>query len=450
MINIAAIAKIGFKFLQRNFIIILLSILGGSLLFVTQKKINIWYQNLFPQEKRIGVLGRYNLNDLPEEISSLISFGLTKLSSNGSPLPAAAESWEIENQGKKYTFQLDNTLTWHNGSQLKANDVKYNIKGSKISYPNDSTVVFELEDPFSPLPALVSKPLFKKKNAGLGEYRIKKFRFTSNYLSMLKLQSRENGRTIVFRFYPNQKALKNAIKLREIDCAKGVGDVGEFESWKQIEITPYRDTKKYVALFFNTKKDPFSSKSFRQFLAYGFRKPEAQLRATGPISPLSWAYNKNVKTYQFNPEHARKILENNNLKNITKKVKINIMTTIELVSWAERIKEDWKKHLGIESNIQVVPVISQLSDFDVILGYGISPDDPDQYYFWHTDQPGNITGYSNPRIDKLLEEGRKVFTKEERKKIYQDFQRFLLEDVPAIFLFHPESNEVCYKGRGVG
>jgi peptide/nickel transport system substrate-binding protein len=449
MINITAVAKIGFKFLQRNLFIILLSILGGSLLFIAQKRISNWYRNLFPQEKRIGVLGRYNFNDLPEEISSLVSFGLTKLSPNGSPLPAAAKSWEIENQGKKYTFHLNNAITWHNGSRLKASDVKYKIKGSKISYPNDNTVVFELEDPFSPLPVLVSKPLFKKKNTGLGDYKIKKFRFVSNYLSMLELQGREKGGTIIFRFYPNQKALRNAIKLREIDCAKGVGDIKEFEKWKQIEITPYRDTKRYVALFFNTRKDPFSNKSFRQFLAYGFRKPEAQLRATGPISPLSWAYNKNVKTYQFNPEHARKILKNSNLKNTTQKIKINITTTVELVSWAEKIKEDWKKYLGIESDIQVVPVISKLNDFDAILGYGVSPDDPDQYYFWHTDQPGNITGYSNPRIDKLLEEGRRVFTKEERKKIYQDFQRFLLEDVPAIFLFHPESNEVCYKNQGL-
>ena len=40
----------------------------------------------------------------------------------------------------------------------------------------------------------------------------------------------------------------------------------------------------------------------------------------------------------------------------------------------------------------------------------------------------------NPKIDKLLEDGRKENNKEERKEIYHDFQRFLVEDCPAVFL----------------
>lgn len=445
MRKVASAFKIWLRFFQRNLGIILLSATLAFIFFLFQKKFLGIYKNFFPPEKRVGILGRYNLNNLPEEISLLTSFGLTRLSTNGSPLPAAAKAWEIENQGKRYIFKLNTELVWHDGSKLKASDINYNIKGIQISYPDEKTVVFELKDPFSPLPVLVSKPLFKKKIIGLGDYKIQKLRFTSNYLSMLKLKSKRERRTIIFKFYPNQNALKNAIKLREVDCAKGISNVEEFQKWKHIEITPYRDTKRYVALFFNTRKDPFSNKQFRQFLAYGFRKPELRIRATGPIPPSSWAYNKNVKIYQFNPEHALKILKNSDLEKATKDLTINITTTVELVTWAERIKEDWERYLKIKSNIRVVPVITPSSEFDVILGYGASPDDPDQYFFWHTDQPGNITGYSNPRIDKLLEEGRRVFTKEERKKIYYDFQRFLLEDIPAIFLFHPESSEVCYK-----
>ena len=41
------------------------------------------------------------------------------------------------------------------------------------------------------------------------------------------------------------------------------------------------------------------------------------------------------------------------------------------------------------------------------------------------------------KIDKLLESGRKESDQEKREKIYFDFQRYLVEDAPAVFLFHP-------------
>ena len=47
----------------------------------------------------------------------------------------------------------------------------------------------------------------------------------------------------------------------------------------------------------------------------------------------------------------------------------------------------------------------------------------------HSNQTAtNISNYQNPRIDKLLEDGRAELTLVERSKIYLDFQRFLLED----------------------
>ena len=58
---------------------------------------------------------------------------------------------------------------------------------------------------------------------------------------------------------------------------------------------------------------------------------------------------------------------------------------------------------------------------------------PNQHY---------ITKLNNPRIDKLLEEGRQTNDQIERKKIYQDFQTYLLEEVPAIFLYYPTTYTV--------
>ena len=45
-------------------------------------------------------------------------------------------------------------------------------------------------------------------------------------------------------------------------------------------------------------------------------------------------------------------------------------------------------------------------------------------------------------MDSLLEKGRQVIEQSERQAIYQEFQQFLQEDPPAIFLKHLYEYEV--------
>ena len=57
---------------------------------------------------------------------------------------------------------------------------------------------------------------------------------------------------------------------------------------------------------------------------------------------------------------------------------------------------------------------------------------------WGTSRSGesnNFVGYSNPEVDKLIEQGIAVTDQAERAKIYQEMQKILLEDLPWINLF---------------
>jgi len=102
---------------------------------------------------------------------------------------------------------------------------------------------------------------------------------------------------------------------------------------------------------------------------------------------------------------------------------------------AEKIKKDWEE-AGAKVQIEITPNVPL--NFQAFLATVDIPKDPDQYSLWHSTQTGtNISKYNNPRIDKLLEDGRTELDQETRKKIYIDFQRFLIEDSPAIFLYHP-------------
>ncbi len=45
--------------------------------------------------------------------------------------------------------------------------------------------------------------------------------------------------------------------------------------------------------------------------------------------------------------------------------------------------------------------------------------------------------YDNSNADKLLEESRQILDPIERTKKYEDFEKILVEDAPAVFLYSP-------------
>lgn len=51
--------------------------------------------------------------------------GLVELDDNDVPVPAIAESWEVTNDGKTYTFKLRQDALWSNGEKVTAADFKF-------------------------------------------------------------------------------------------------------------------------------------------------------------------------------------------------------------------------------------------------------------------------------------------------------------------------------------
>ncbi len=64
--------------------------------------------------------------------------------------------------------------------------------------------------------------------------------------------------------------------------------------------------------------------------------------------------------------------------------------------------------------------------------------DPDgnSYIFHKTKAPQNYSAYSNPDVDKALEEARLVTDMAQRKSIYEKMTKSILEDEPIIYLYH--------------
>jgi peptide/nickel transport system substrate-binding protein len=64
--------------------------------------------------------------------------------------------------------------------------------------------------------------------------------------------------------------------------------------------------------------------------------------------------------------------------------------------------------------------------------------DPDgnSYVFHKSNGPQNLSLYSNPDVDKALDDARLVTDMAQRKSIYEKMTKSILEDEPLIYLYH--------------
>lgn len=432
MLNLRYITRLIGAFLSRfKFLIILGIVLGIFFFFI----INLIVPALTSlKTEKIGITGRFTPTTLPVKIAGQISEGLTKVSSSGDVEPALASSWETTDKGKTWTFKLAQGKTWQDTRDVTASDINYQFSDLKIERPDSKTLVFKLENPYSAFPVIVSRPVFKKGLLGTGEWKVKSINLAGGYVTQLILENKVKER-IIYKFYPTEERTKLAFKLGEINKIEGLLSPNPLDTWKNIKMEKESNTGEYVVIFFNTQDKALGEKNLRQALSYAIDKDALEgQRAISPISVDSWAYNPQVKQYDYDAEKAKKMVQELP-KDTTDGLQIKLTTSPTLLPTAELIAKNWKDS-GIDTKVEVVSSIP--TDYQALLVIFDTPEDPDQYSLWHSTQTStNVSRYQNPRIDKLLEDGRTQLSLEDRKKTYLDFQRFLLEDSPAAFLYYP-------------
>ncbi|MBU0576232.1 hypothetical protein KJ707_00815 [Patescibacteria group bacterium] len=419
----------------------------------------------------IGLIGKHTLYNLPLSIQNQLSAGLTKTAQDGTVNPYLAERWAIEDGGKIYRFVIKKGVRWQDGQELKPDDVEYNLPDVEIlTTPND--IIFKLPDEYAPFPTIVAQPIFKtvqKKYLmffkqpmliGIGKYTLESYKHDGQKITEIVLSG--INEKFIYRFYFTEDEAVLAFKRGEVDELPDLSSPHDVSGWPNVEVNKQMNNDRYLAVFFNNSH-PLFPKSVRQALSYATNKPEGKEGALGPINPDSWAYLEGGKSYNYDLDRAiERILD----EIPPEPLNIELTTTDNFVTEAEQIKQDWEK-LGMETyqaclnkntvsdkdqcvntKVQVnirVTNFPDTSNFQALLIGQEIPSDPDQYHLWHSQQGTNFTGYKNTRIDALLEKGRKIAEKNERKAIYQEFQQFLLEDAPAVFLKHLASYEVKRK-----
>lgn len=432
------IFKLVAAFLKKFKIILFVSVIAGlATFFILQSSLISFSKRT---QTSVGVTGRYSIDQLPTGVTSLISRGLTK-TNESDIVEADLASWEEKDSGREWIFTIKDKTTWQDGKPLKVSELNYEFSDVDVSFLNDNQISFKLKDPFSPFPSILTKPVFKKGLLGVGEWSVDKLVSNGRFVQELVLKN-ESKDSKTFRFFPTEEATKNAFIMGKVNSISGITDAAPLNNWKTVNSEKIIETRQVVTLFFNTQDKVLSDKSVRQALMYAIDKKSLGERALSPISRDSWAYNPQVKDYAYDTARSKEILKDLP-KSVLDELNVKIITTPILLDTGESISKYWNE-IGVNSFVQVSSVVP--TDFQVYITILDIPTDPDQYPLWHSTQTQtNLSKYSNPRIDKLLEDGRSELNFEARRKTYLDFQRFLLEDVPAGFLYYPSYYTITRK-----
>jgi len=440
-------------------------------------------------------------------ISAMIFNGLVKYDKDMNITGDLARSWEISEDGLVITFHLREGVTWHDGTPFTADDVFYTyevtidpktptaysgdfLKVKKAEVIDAFTFRVTYERPFAP--ALISwassilpKHLLEGKDItksplsrhpiGTGPYMFKEW-VTGQKIALVSNPDYFEGRPYIdgyiMRVIPDMATMFLELRAKGIDRM----NLTPLQYTRQTENSLFRKNYNkyrylsfgYSYLGYNLENPIFQDRRVRQAISHAINKEEIidgvmlglGEEATGPYKPGTWPYNPDVKRYTYDPEKAKRLLEeagwtDSNGDGIRdKKGKPFVFEIItnqgnELRSKCAEIIQKRLSEVGIKAKIRVIEWAAFINDFinkknfdATILGWNITLD-PDLYDVWHSSKtkPGelNFISFRNEEVDELLEKGRSTFDQEERKRHYYRIQEILAEEQPYTFLYVPDA-----------
>ena len=389
----------------------------------------------------IGIVGTYKLQNPPSEILNLISNPLINVNDKGQIVPLLINKYEISKDQKIYRFHLKPNLYWSNKTRFTARDIRLDLKGTEMKVIDDLTIEFHLDQPLSIFPIYLTKPLIKYPLIGIaGLYDRQSYKSNRGTIKEITLvPNKKDFATITYKMYTNEDVLGTAYKKGEIRLfktnKKTIAD--SFNSFNNTIISKTVDYTQIITLFFNTEAGMLEDKDVRKALVEAIpnNKVFGQI-ASGPIPPTSWAFYSSIKQYPFDPEKSRTVIEKN--ATASAPAQLSISTFYDYIDLGEDIKKSLE-NIGVKVTLKVLSYIPP--DFEMLLSSWSPPTDPDQYFYWHSTQAvlenRNITHLKSLKVDNYLEKGRAQLGVAGRKAVYPKFQKAIMDEVPAHFMYYP-------------
>lgn len=426
---------------------------------------------------------------------------LIRLSGDGTVNPELAERWTISPDGLVWTFFLRKDVVFHDGSPLTAEDVRatyetirktprsgyhYAFKFvQEISAPDPYTLTIRFLKPdfffWGNIGAIHIAPklLLEKKDdfQALNRHPIGSgpFRFVKQDDEEIVLEANEksfSGRPNLDRFIvkvlPSQTANLSHLIAGKIDMAFLLNpeDYGALSQIPSIKIYDRWYPLLYI-VFLNRNEALFHDYRVRLALNLAVDKKKLIDRvlkgkgevAGGTVDRHQPNYNPEVQPYDYQPIEALRLLQESGWKDRNhdfildregRKFEFTALTVEgeELTSKILKIIQQQLSEIGVRMNIKELPfdeyvrtVIRERSFDANLLNLVVRSLYDSNFTSWHSSQIKeglNFSSYSNPEVDRLLDEVRFNLDPSRRLSAFLEFQKVLHDDPPGIFLFWRE------------
>lgn len=401
--------------------------------------------------------------------------GLTRFMSDGAVVPGLAASWDISADGLSYTFNLQTGVTFHDGTAMDAEDVKFSLDRARaedstnaqkglfaniaaVDVIDAATVKVTLSQPTGNFlfnmawgDAVIVAPESTETNAtapvGTGAYRF------VDWVQGDRLELTRNAdywgdapaiQNATFRFISDPTAAFAAVMAEDVDAFAGFPapeNIPQFEADPRFQVLK-GNTEGETILSTNNKMPPFDNKLVRKAVAHAIDRQAiidgAMFGLGTPIGTHFAPHNPNYVDLtgksQYDPELSKKLLaEAGFTDGFTTTLKlpppsyarrggeiiaaqlreVGIDAQISNLEWAQWLEEVFRgKDFGLS-------IVSHTEPMDI--GIYANPD----YYFQ----------YDNPAFQALMDDLNKATDPGERATLMAQAQTIISEDYVNGYLF---------------
>jgi ABC-type transport system substrate-binding protein len=438
--------------------------------------------------------------DVPTgEVVSLLFDNLTQFDPDARLVPGLAHVWEVDPAGRRYTFHLRQNATFHDGRPIKARDVQasllralapgstggrswplYPIQGARayaagekpevtgIAVPDDSTVIFTLEEPLNLFPKLLAMPVaaivptptppgFDQKPTGSGPWKFVSW----SHDDAILLSRNENywggapkADSLRIRIIP--EPLTQAAEYESGQLSVVEVPVGETRRWEQMhgaELQRRPGLKDlYVAI--NTTRGPLRDVRVRRALNHAIDVPTLLttvlsgrgVRAAGALPPGVAGYDSSRSPYRYDPTEARRLLSDAGHPNGFA-VKLWRTQRAELARLAQSIQQSLAA-VGVRAEIVERDASSaraavRKGEADLFLtDWWADYPDPENFNYplFHSRNKGpggNYAFLDDPELDSMIVRARATTREAEKLQLARAIDARVFDLAPWIFLWFP-------------
>ncbi len=414
---------------------------------------------------------------------------LVRVAADGISLePGLAESWEISEDGKTYTFVLRET-TFHDGSPVTAEDAAFsldraiNSEGSQWSFlfgavetieaTGERTLEIGLSSPWAPFEAdlalfgtsIIPKALYEAQGEELWQAPVGSgpFMFDS-WNKGVEVVLKKNP-TYWIEGQPYLDELRFLVltdaNARMLQFQGGELDIATDAPFSQLEalranpdVVVLQDAvARFDYLGINTTRAPFDDKALRQAMNYAVNKDviiqNVLFGAGQPANtylPLMYGHDDSVPGYPYDLEKAKELVAGSAGKDGFGGTILLSAGDPVAAQIAQLVAADLAQIGGTFTIEQLDP--GAHSDRTYAIDYDLNKSyyttdiiDPDELTTFAVQSDGGAdsvwTGYKNEEVDKLVRDAQAEMDPEVRLGIYAEIQKLVSDDAHMLYLYYP-------------